>query len=268
MIRPPPGVRLLGLDFAPLAAGEAAAWLARRPGDAPFGYVVTPNADHLVRLHRRPELAPLYDRALLRLLDSRVVARAARAIGLPVPPVAPGSDLTALILRRHLEPGERITLIGLRPDHLAGLIARTGIAPPAHYDPPVGFEQDPAALRAAVDFALVNPARFTLLAVGSPRQEILAAAIAATGQATGIGLCIGASLDFLSGAATRAPVWMQHAGLEWLHRLAGNPRRLARRYLRDCPAIFPLLLRERWGLIPPPRSAAARVRGSARAGGA
>ena len=98
-----------------------------------------------------------------------------------------------------------------------------------------------------MDFVLANPARFTFLAVGSPRQEILAAAIQATGKATGTGLCIGASLDFLSGAAERAPIWMQHAGLEWLHRLAGNPGRLARRYLCDSPAILPMLLAERWG---------------------
>jgi exopolysaccharide biosynthesis WecB/TagA/CpsF family protein len=86
---------------------------------------------------------------------------------------------------------------------------------------------------------------FVFLAVGSPQQEILAAAIAATRRATGIGLCIGASLEFLAGAARRAPRWVQQAGLEWLYRLGKEPRRLARRYLRDCPAVFPMLLRER-----------------------
>jgi exopolysaccharide biosynthesis WecB/TagA/CpsF family protein len=83
------------------------------------------------------------------------------------------------------------------------------------------------------------------LAVGSPRQEALAAAIRATGCATGTGLCIGASLEFIAGAQRRAPVWMQRAGLEWLHRLGCDPKRLVRRYLMDCPAIVPLLLRER-----------------------
>lgn len=244
MTAAPPCIRLLGLDFADLDAAQAAAWLAQRPRRAPFGYVVTPNADHLVRLHRFPALASLYDQALLRLLDSRVVARVAMGLGLPTPRIAPGSDLTALILCRHLHAAERVTIIGLHPGHRPELMRRTGIAPPAHHNPPSGFELDPQALREAVDFVLANPARFTLLAVGSPRQEILAAAIQATGQATGTGLCVGASLDFLSGAATRAPRWMQRAGLEWLHRLAANPRRMARRYLRNSPAILPLLLRE------------------------
>ncbi len=117
-------MRLLGLDFADLTAADAAAWLARRPASAPFGYVTTPNADHLVRLHRRPDLRPLYEGAMLRLLDSRVVALAARLLGLPTPHVAPGSDLTALLLASHLQAEERITIVGLSPAWLPSLVAR------------------------------------------------------------------------------------------------------------------------------------------------
>jgi exopolysaccharide biosynthesis WecB/TagA/CpsF family protein len=219
--------------------------LAGRREAEPFGYVTTPNADHLVRLHRRPELWPVYHDAMLRLLDSRAVALAARLVGLPVPQVAPGSDLTALLLHRHLAADDRITIVGLSSQWLPLLVARCGLAPPAHYDPPRGFERDPDALRTTVEFVLSHPARFVFLAVGSPRQERLAAAIKATGRATGIGLCIGASLEFIAGAQPRAPVWMRRAGLEWLHRLGRDPTRLARRYLIDCPAIFPMLLHER-----------------------
>jgi len=238
-------VQLLGLDFADLDAAEAAAMLARRLADAAFGYVTTPNADHLVRLQRRPELRSLYDGAMLRLLDSRVVAVTAGLIGLPTPRVARGSDLAALVLARHLTAGERIAIVGLAPHWVPVLAARFGLSPPAHHNPPIGFERDPAAMRAAIDFVLTHPARFVFLAVGSPRQEMLASAIRASGQATGIGLCIGAALEFAAGARPRAPAWMQDTGLEWLHRLGGEPRRLARRYLLECPAILPLLLRER-----------------------
>ena len=240
-------VRLLGLDFADVDAPRAAELLARRPASDPFGYVVTPNADHLVRLHKHPELAPLYQGAMLRLLDSRVVAVASRVIGLPAPCVAPGSDLTAMLLRNHVSGRERVTIVGLSAQWLPALMQRTGITDPAHCDPPVGFDLDPHTMREAVDFVLAHPARFVFLAVGSPQQEVLAAAIAATGRATGIGLCIGASLEFLAGAANRAPRWMQSAGLEWLYRLGGSPRRLARRYLLDSPAVFGMLVRARLG---------------------
>jgi N-acetylglucosaminyldiphosphoundecaprenol N-acetyl-beta-D-mannosaminyltransferase len=244
-----PSISLLGLEFADLDAEAAANWLARRPATAAFGYVTTPNADHLVRLNRRPGLAPLYRDALMRLLDSRVVAGVARLAGLPVPRVAPGSDLTELLLTRHVAAGERITIVGLRAEWLPALVARCGIAPPAHYDPPMGFVSDPSALRATVEFVLTHPARFVFLAVGSPQQEMLAAAIAATRRATGVGLCIGASLEFLAGAAQRAPLWVQHAGLEWLYRLCKNPRRLARRYFYDSPLVLPMLVHERLRLL-------------------
>jgi exopolysaccharide biosynthesis WecB/TagA/CpsF family protein len=207
--------------------------------------VVTPNADHLVRLSRRPELLPVYQNAMLLLLDSRVVSWTARMFGLRTPRVAPGSDLTALLLARHLAAGEPITVVGLSAQFLPSLFAHCCVTTIAHYDPPPGFERDRAAMRAAVDFVLTHPARFVFLAVGSPRQEMLAAAIRATGRARGVGLCIGASLEFVAGAEHRAPVWMQHAGLEWLHRLSCHPRRLARRYLVDSPLVFWLLLCER-----------------------
>ena len=223
---------------------RAASHIANRGPDAPFGYVVTPNADHLVRLSRDPGLRAIYRNAAACLLDSRVVAGLGRLIGLRVPATAPGSDVTSHLLRHHLRTGERITIVGLSPEWLPALMVRCGLAPPAHYDPPMGFEHDPVAFAAAVAFVRSHPARFVFLAVGSPRQEYLAAALAACGDVTGTGLCIGASLEFLAGARLRAPRPMRLAGLEWLFRLAGNPR-LFRRYLIDSPAVIALLLRQR-----------------------
>ena len=234
---------LLGLEFADLSAAEAAEAIAARPADSPFGYVVTPNADHLVRLSDDPELAEIYRRAWLCLLDSRVVAGMARGFGLTAPRVATGSDVTELLLGRYIHPGEKITIVGLRPAWLPALIARCGLARPDHYDPPMGFDRDPAAFAAAVAFVVAHPARLVFLAVGSPRQERLAAAVAATGQATGTGLCIGASLGFLVGAERRAPAWARRCGLEWACRLASDPRRMARRYLVDSPRVVALLAR-------------------------
>lgn len=237
-------VPLLGLDYAALDVAGAAAAIARRPAGAPFRYVVTPNADHLVRLARQPELRPLYADAWLRLLDSRVVGGAARLLGLAVPPVCPGSDLTAALVAG-LRREERVTVIGASRE----TVARLGLRHAAQHIPPVGFEHDPAAFGAAVRFVLDHPARYVFFAVGSPRQEMLAWAVAHSAGATGTGLCIGASLAFLTGEAARAPGWMRAAGLEWAHRLAREPGRLARRYLIDNPPVFALLLRARLGRL-------------------
>lgn len=241
----PPRIRLLGLDFADLEPEAVLAALAARPAGAPFAYVVTPNADHLIRLARDPAaLAPLYAGAALRLLDSRVVAGLARLLGLPTPPVVPGSDLTAALFARVIAPGEPLTLLGGTPATAAALAARFGLRRLAHHDPPMGFDRDPAALEAALGFVEANPARFTFLAVGSPRQELVAEALLRRGRVRGTALCIGASLLFLTGAERRAPRPVQRAGLEWAWRLAQDPRRLARRYLVDDPAILRLLWRE------------------------
>jgi exopolysaccharide biosynthesis WecB/TagA/CpsF family protein len=100
---------------------------------------------------------------------------------------------------------------------------------------------------AAVRFVEDNPARLTFLAVGAPRQEMVAQVLAARGIAIGTGLCVGASLDFLAGVERRAPALVQQAGLEWAWRLTQNPRRLWRRYLVDDPAILRLIWREARG---------------------
>ena len=78
-----------------------------------------------------------------------------------------------------------------------------------------------------------------------PQQEILGLRVAEAGGAGGTGLCIGASLDFLTGRKARAPLWMRKASLEWLHRLLSEPQRLWRRYLIEGPRIFLLTLRWR-----------------------
>lgn len=240
--------RLLGLDFADLDLHAVLALLASRPAGAPFAYLVTPNADHLVRLARDPaRYGPLYAKAEWRLLDSRVVARLARVLGLVAPPVVPGSDLTPQLLERVAEPGEVIAVLGGSAQTVAALQARYGLTL-LHHDPPMGFDADPVAFEAALRFIEASGARFHLLCVGSPRQEILAQALAERGVARGTALCVGASLRFLSGEERRAPRLVQRAGFEWAWRLVQDPRRLARRYLRDDPAILGLLWRERSAL--------------------
>ena len=55
------------------------------------------------------------------------------------------------------------------------------------------------------------------------------------GRIPAVMLGVGAAFDFLAGAKSQAPRWMQSSGLEWLFRLATEPRRLWRRYLRHNP---------------------------------
>ncbi len=240
------GRALLGLDFEELDLRAALGMLAARPAASPFAYLVTPNADHLVRLARDPgRYGPLYRDAAWRLLDSRVVARLAGVMGLAAPPVVPGSDLTLRLLEEVVRPEDRIAILGGTAATVGAVRNRFGLRNLVHHDPPMGFDADPASLAEAVEFIVTAGARFAFLCVGSPRQEIVARAVLARGGATGTALCVGASLLFVSGEERRAPGLVQRAGLEWAWRLAQDPKRLARRYLVDDPTILALLWRER-----------------------
>jgi len=97
---------------------------------------------------------------------------------------------------------------------------------------------------------LESGARILFVGLSTPKQEIWMAAH--RGRVPAVMLGVGAAFDFLAGLKPQAPVWMRHAGLEWLFRLFSEPRRLAPRYLRHNPrflAFFTLQLlklREHW----------------------
>jgi N-acetylglucosaminyldiphosphoundecaprenol N-acetyl-beta-D-mannosaminyltransferase len=81
-----------------------------------------------------------------------------------------------------------------------------------------------------------------LVAFGAPKQELFIHRHA-NALRPAVLLGVGASLDFVAGRVRRAPRWISRAGMEWLFRLALEPRRLARRYLVDDPAFLAILLR-------------------------
>jgi exopolysaccharide biosynthesis WecB/TagA/CpsF family protein len=233
----------LELEFNDLSVAEVVAQLLARRASARFTYVVTPNADHMARLKKLPQLRQIYERAWLRLLDSRVLSLTARLLGLEAPSVATGADISAALLAA-LEP-DVIAVIGLKPTLMERLRAAYPEQKFLHHAPPQNLLRDELAFRRARDFAVRSKARFTFIALGSPLQEMLAYAIALQPGSTGVGLCIGASLEYCAGVP-RAPGWMRRAGLEWLHRLARDPRRLGRRYLVDDPPVLFSLLAARF----------------------
>jgi N-acetylglucosaminyldiphosphoundecaprenol N-acetyl-beta-D-mannosaminyltransferase len=82
------------------------------------------------------------------------------------------------------------------------------------------------------------------IGLGAPKQDLAAGRLRAAHAAPVI-LCVGAAFDFMAGTITRAPMWMQRTGLEWLHRLGSEPRRLWRRYLIGNPQFVGGVLRDR-----------------------
>lgn len=211
-------------------------------GQHRYGYVVTPNADHFIRLHESASFRAIYAAASYVLLDSRFLSKILRVSKGQQLPVCTGSDLTAKLFTDVISSGDTLVVIGGSDEQARKLSARYGLRHLAHFNPPMGFIHDPVAVETTLKFIESHsPFRFCLLAVGTPQGEAIAQKLKERGIARGLTLCIGASINFLTGDERRAPVWMQQAGLEWLYRLVRAPARLAKRYLVRGPRVFGLL---------------------------
>ncbi|WP_298919047.1 WecB/TagA/CpsF family glycosyltransferase [uncultured Algimonas sp.] len=221
--------------LTPMQTLQRAKWMTAAHS---FRYIVTPNVDHLVRLNREPDIyRPLYDASWLSVCDSRILEAMAKLSGLPLSAV-PGSDLTQQLFDNVITSDDPITVIGADADIVDRIKRRYDLTRINHHEPPLGLRDKPEAVAACAQFVADHPARYVFICVGSPQQEMVAKACLDRGDCVGFGLCVGASLDFIGGRVKRAPKAMQWLRLEWLHRLASEPRRLWKRYLVEGPTIF------------------------------
>lgn len=233
-------VNFLGLTFTGHDLdGALDAVSVRATLDLPFAYVATPNVDHVVSLHSEPGRRALYDKAWLTLNDSRVLQSLAARVGL-VLPCATGADLAERLFDTVIHRHEPVTVIGGDAAGVEELKRRYGLTDVRWHRAPKNLRNRPYAIVEAAAFAAKQPSRFTFICVGAPQQELIAYAIAQRGDARGVGLCVGAALDFLAGKTPRAPLWMRKLGLEWAYRLNQEPARLWKRYLVTGPKVFSL----------------------------
>ena len=255
-----PQINLFGMTIDALSMQETLDvllhWLRATP-QAGCRYVVTPNVDHAVLYQSHVQLRDAYAGAALILADGAPIVAAARLLGRPLPERVAGSDLAPALFQRiaeikHTTPHAaplRVFLLGAGPGvaqrAAAHIHARwPGVEVVGTLSPPMGFQNVPQdnerILQAVADAA----PDVLLVGFGAPKQELWVHAHADRLQAT-VALCIGATIDFLAGETRRAPKWMRRIGLEWVHRLASEPGRLAQRYLRDA-WIFPQLVWRDW----------------------
>ncbi|HEY1484913.1 MAG TPA: WecB/TagA/CpsF family glycosyltransferase [Micromonosporaceae bacterium] len=126
----------------------------------------------------------------------------------------------------------------------AALVRRSpGLTVVGAISPPYGFDRDPAAVESLHNEIVAARPDLVLVGVGFPRQERLISSMRRDLPRAWFLGC-GMAINFVAGEKRRAPEWMQRSGVEWLHRLAGEPSRLAERYLRhDLPFAAALLTR-------------------------
>jgi N-acetylglucosaminyldiphosphoundecaprenol N-acetyl-beta-D-mannosaminyltransferase len=203
------------------------------------GWIATANLDHLRRLQQPGEFRRVYEQADVVVADGMPVVWACRVQGTPVPERVAGSDLIRSLSVAAARARRSVYLLGGEPGTAEAAATRLvesapGLVIAGTRCPPFGFERDPAQLeelRAALAAARPD---VVFVALGSPKQELLIARLRdALPGAWWIG--VGISFCFVAGTVRRAPRWLQRLGLEWLHRLVQEPRRLWARYLWSGP---------------------------------
>jgi alpha-1,3-mannosyltransferase len=164
--------------------------------------------------------------------------------GVPFPENLNGTDFNPNYLQR-TRHRYRIFLLGAHPGVAERAAIRLSELCPSHRI--VGCHHghfDPGQVSGVVEVIRKSQADVVLVAMGNPKQELfLQGHLAATGCTLGIG--VGALFDFLAGEVPRAASWVQEWRLEWIFRLAQEPRRLARRYFVGNP-LFLLRICRQW----------------------
>jgi N-acetylglucosaminyldiphosphoundecaprenol N-acetyl-beta-D-mannosaminyltransferase len=210
------------------------------------GWVVTPNLDHVRRLRTDKSLVELYNTAGLSVADGMPLIWASKLQGTPLPQRVPGSGLINTLSKAAGEKGKTVYLLGGDPgsaDNAAQILTQRypGLKIVGTCCPNYGFEKDPEVLKALIDQIVIADPDIVFVALGSPKQELLIGRIRnCLPKAWWLG--VGISFSFVCGQVRRAPSWMQKMGLEWIHRLVQEPKRLAGRYLlQGVPFAFVLL---------------------------
>jgi len=221
-------------------------WIERADGRC--RYVVTPNVHHTVMYQWHEGLRAAYASAGLVLADGMPLVWASRLLRRPLPQRVAGSDLVPAVFDRFRDRGLRVYLLGAAEGvgrRAAANIERRwpGIRVTGVFSPPLGFEREAAKNEEILARMAAAGAELLVVGLGAPKQELWVHAHQSR-IAAPVALCVGATIDFLADHKPRAPRWMRESGLEWLHRLASEPRRLFGRYAHDAWFFTLLLVRE------------------------
>ena len=207
--------------------------------------VATLNLDHIVKMRADDRFREAYRRQTHVVADGNPVVWLLRLAGRRDVRLVAGSELIGPIAELAVRKSAVIALFGSRDEVLQAAAARLRADYPALrisacLSPPMGFDPDGAEADVFLDRIASSGTRICLIALGAPKQEVLAAR--GLGRHPGLGfLSIGAGIDFIAGHQKRAPVWVRSIAMEWLWRLVNDPRRLGRRYLA-CALLLPSLV--------------------------
>lgn len=230
-----PVVTLSGVRLHAIREAECVSHILDCLAAGQGGWVVTVNLDHMRRLLHDAEYARLCQGASLMVADGMPLIWASRIQGTPLPERVAGSDLVSSLSEAAAREGRTVYLLGGAPGTAVAAASclqerYAGMKVVGTDCPPLGFEDSPDRMRGIETRLYDARPDIVYVGLGSPKQEGLICRLRGS-LPCAWWLGVGVSFSFLSGSIRRAPSWMQRSGLEWLHRLAQEPRRLCKRYL-------------------------------------
>jgi len=248
---PVPRYNVLGVGISAVSLDQARQQVLEARGRRPVGYVCATGVHGVSEAQRSPAVRQALHDAWLNVPDGMPLVWLGRAHGHREVTRVYGPDLMLAVCDAGRAAGLSHYFLGGGPGvaealrdclgaRFAGLRVVGTFTPPFR---PLSAEEL-AALRA--DVAAKRP---DVLWVGlsTPKQELFMAEQWRQLD-TAVMIGVGAAFDFLSGRVPQAPRWMQRSGLEWLFRLAVEPRRLWRRYLVNNPLFVARVLLQAAGL--------------------
>jgi N-acetylglucosaminyldiphosphoundecaprenol N-acetyl-beta-D-mannosaminyltransferase len=235
----PATVEVVGTSLAVIDYERTLAWIDAMVEAGERGYICVCNVHTVMAAQEDPELRAALETSSLNVPDGQPLVWAMNALGHSLNDRVYGPELMARACARAVENGQRFYLYGGRDqDALVqlGLSLRRrfpGINIVGGYAPP--FRALSAEEQAAI-VEEINDAEpdIVWVGIGVPKQEKWMASLRPHLEAPVL-VGVGAAFDFHAGLVPQAPPWLQGAGLEWAYRLAQEPRRLWRRYLRYNP---------------------------------
>jgi N-acetylglucosaminyldiphosphoundecaprenol N-acetyl-beta-D-mannosaminyltransferase len=221
-------VQVAGVWIDVVTTDDVLALARRCVAESSPAYVVTVNAEFIVRAQTDAQFGAALKRAALATPDGSGILWALRRRGFRLDRRVGGSDLIWELSEQARRLGHRVFLLGGAEgvaERAARRLQRTyaGLRiAGAHAGTPSPSDED-----GIVDLIRRSEADILFVAFGAPQQELwIARSLMATGASFSIG--VGGSFDYLAGTARRAPVWMRESGVEWLWRLARQPWRWRR----------------------------------------
>lgn len=247
-------IKIFDIDIDQLTMLEAVKAISEwvNDDDSKGHYVVTPNVDHIVNLTKNKSFKEAYDNASLVVADGHPVVLASKLLGKKLPEVIPGSDLVPSLFDYYqttLNKPLKVFILGAMPG-VAGRAAEKiqtkwpNVNIVGCYSPEFGFEVSVQKGLEICEIINQSNSDIVVFGVGAPKQELWCHQYSKQLNVKAI-LCVGATIDFLAGEKSRAPIWMRKTGLEWLHRVLSEPKRLTKRYIVDA-FIFPLIVWREW----------------------